>query len=100
MCKKRNTVTAVISAKGTGAKKIRCDECIRKFLQVLNLHGIETVGSCCGHRRYPLTIICKRIDGRYFELISGTDIPRTRNFYKMDAKGFYYIPETIGGKHG
>jgi len=93
MCNKRNTVMAVLSAKGVGAKKIRCDVCIRDFLQTLNLYGIETVGSCCGHGRYPLTVIWKRVDGKYFELISGVNIPRTRNFYRTDKDGFYYIPE-------
>jgi hypothetical protein len=55
--------------------------------------GFKTVGSCCGHGIYPLTIVCRTVEGKYFELISGIDIPRTRNFYRLDKDGFYFIPE-------
>jgi len=29
------------------------------------------------------------------DLVSGTRIPRRRNFYRRDADGFYYIPEVV-----
>jgi len=47
-----------------------------------------------------LTIIC-RVRGRrnrFYELISGKEIPRKRNFYKKDKEGYYYIPETVEGR--
>lgn len=75
------------------------DKCIRHLISSLNQHGYVTVSSCCGHGKYPLTVIC-RVHGRrnrFYELISGKEIPRTRNFYKRDKEGFYYIPETIEG---
>jgi hypothetical protein len=65
------------------------------MLYVLNLYGIKTVGSCCGHGRYPLSIIYKTAMNEYYELISGQRIMRTRNFYKKDKDGFYYIPEAL-----
>lgn len=47
---------------------------------------------------YPMTVITKyRYRGKpgYVELFSDITIPRSRNFYKKDKQGFYYIPETI-----
>jgi hypothetical protein len=77
-------------------KWIRVDPCIRHLITSLSNHGYRTVASCCGHGIYPMTIICQVGNSkRYYDLISGEDIPRTRNFYKMDSNGFYYIPETI-----
>jgi len=64
----------------------------------LNIHGIQTVGSCIGHGRYPLSIVYKTADINgvaYYELISGVRIPRTRNFYVTDKYGYYYIPEAL-----
>lgn len=29
------------------------------------------------------------------EIISQKIIPRTRNFYKKDSEGYYYIPEVL-----
>jgi len=53
------------------------------------------VACCCGHGRYPTTIVVKYSSGRIREVLSETDIPRTRNFYKLDSEGFYYIPEVV-----
>ena len=53
----------------------------------------ETLSSCCGHNRYPMTIVVRDRNGKVFDLISGKDVPRKRNFYKQDQEGFYYIPE-------
>jgi len=32
-------------------------------------------------------------DGVVVDICSGEIIPRKRNFYKKDKKGYYYIPE-------
>jgi len=64
----------------------------------LNVFGIQTVGSCCGHNHYPLSIVyrtCHNGVETFYELISGVEIPRTRNFYVKDRDGFFYIPEAI-----
>jgi len=75
----------------------RIDMCIRPFILNLNLmrdKSFKILACCCGHNKYPLTIVVS--DGKkIFELVSGKAIPRTRNFYKSDGKGFYYIPETM-----
>ena len=94
MCQKRSSVNCIISY-NKSFKKIRVDPCIRHLILSLNNHGYTTVACCQGHGRYPLTVICKTKTNRYYDLISGKDIPRTRNFYKKDSNGFYYIPELI-----
>lgn len=91
---KRSNVVCELENK----KRFRVDGCIRKMIQELNSYGIITVGSCCGHNRYLLSIVCKsaNIDGDYYyELITGVKIPRTRNFYVKDRFGYYYIPEAL-----
>ena len=99
MCRKRSTVLAEV----TPFTRFRCDSCIRNLLESMNQHDYHTVASCCGHGRYPMTIVCKRKRGRifvdkYYDVISGIEIPRTRNFYRLDSEGYYYIPETIKGE--
>ena len=55
---------------------------------------VKPLGSCCGHFIYPMTIVVT--DGeKVWELMSGVEIPRKRNFYKLDNGGFYYIPEVM-----
>ena len=84
----------------------RIDKCIKPFVEWLkNKH--QPIASCCGHEKYPLTVVVKEEiviedksvpTGRksviiYREIISQTIIPRTIKFYKRDSKGYYYIPE-------
>ncbi len=70
----------------------RIDPCIQDFIFRLKQYGIVTLGSCCGHKKYPMTIVVKDYAGIY-EIISGVDIPRKKKFYKKDKQGYYYIPE-------
>jgi len=36
----------------------KVDECIRDIVTVINRYGIyRTISSCCGHNKYPRTII-------------------------------------------
>lgn len=73
------------------------DECMRTFILLLNLYlGGEhkTVSCCCGHNRYPMTLLIRGDkDGPIVDICSGEIVPRKRNFYKKDKKGYYYIPE-------
>lgn len=97
MCKKRNSVVGIVFVDDE-LKHIRVDSCIRHLPYVLSNSGFDVVASCCGHGKYPLTIICKnkrRTKNNHYDLISGKDIPRTRNFYRLDSEGFYYIPEVV-----
>ena len=67
---------------------------MRLLVNSLSMHGYKTVGCCCGHGIYPMTVICQvGNQNRFYDLISGEDIPRKRNFYRLDSEGFYYIPE-------
>ena len=70
------------------------DPCIRILIKNLNYFGIKTLACCCGHKKYPMTIIVESGYGN-FELISGSIIPRKKRFYKKDKQGYYYIPEVI-----
>ena len=92
MCQKRNTLRLMIKG-----KKIRVDACMRNLLRILNLHGIRTVGSCCGHGKYNMSIVVKSygINGKIYDLISDITIPREIMFYKKDKEGYYYIPEVV-----
>ena len=55
----------------------------------------RTLACCCGHGKYPQTIIVQIEGSLPFEIFSQKFIPRKRNFYRRDEDGYYYIPETI-----
>ena len=81
----------------------RIDPCMRELifnLKVLLMKGNNLVACCCGHGKYPMTIVIKGFKGVIFDLVSNKEIPRTRRFYKKDSEGYYYIPETIEAKNG
>jgi len=82
------------------------DECMKNLVKALNREGLKTYASCCGHERYPMTIIMKDEIGMAYDFISGRVlVGRKKKFYKKDKEGYYYIPETqsvdsgkLGGK--
>lgn len=85
----------------------RIDPCMKEEIKEFNkalklfkhyLDYFKIVACCCGHGKYSKTIILKskaELDDvfSYFDHFSGVEIPRTRNFYKKDKQGIYYIPE-------
>ena len=71
----------------------RIDPCMKNLICVLKDKGFETLGCCCGHGKYNMTIVCKDQFGRIFDLISLKDIPRKKRFYKKDKQGYYYLTE-------
>ena len=79
------------------------DICMRPLIKFLQEEW-KTVACCCGHGRYPITVVVETgHDGEnylYEELFTGIQILRTRRFYKKDEQGYYYIPETLRGKDG
>lgn len=95
MCKKRNSIeTPYKNSLGYNAK---VDSCMVEDLKAINKFGHKTKASCCGHGRYPKTIVVS--NGEFiFELKSRKIIPRIRNFYRIDTKGYYYIPEVSNAK--
>jgi len=90
MCDKRNSVIAKIHG-----GDIRLDPCLREQIIKLNYIAPFTVASCCGHYRYPETILVMYDLGTVREIRSGVIIPRKRRFYKIDTYGYYYIPELM-----
>jgi len=79
-------------------KMIKVDDCIVDEIYKWMNFGFVTLGSCCGHGKYPKTIVVK--DNRMgLEVFSGKIIPRKKRFYRKDKNGFYYIPEAIKTWH-
>ena len=100
MCDTRNSRRITL-----GERTFRVDGCMRKTIQDMNDPcsdhvTIETLGCCCGHGRYPETIIIRADHGGIYEYHSGIEIPRTRRFYLTDDDGYYYIPEISKPKKG
>ena len=85
----------------------RIDSCMIKLCQSLSYHldkNLEIVACCCGHGKYPMSLIIKhKINNRLFdmgivyplEIFSRTLIKRKKRFYKRDKQGYYYIPEVL-----
>ena len=69
-----------------GNPRVR-DKCLKNVLQLLSELGIRTRGSCCGHSKYPVTIVI-RVGNKAVELFSGKEISRTKRFilYKTNRK--------------
>jgi len=74
----------------------RIDKCMIERIKKLKKKGIEVISCCCGHGKYPTTIIIRHGKIAY-DIISKKVIPRTRRFYKKDREGYYYIPEVVKG---
>lgn len=71
----------------------KIDSCMKGLIKYLKKTGVQTLACCCGHDRYPMTVVVRARAGRVFELFSGQNIPRVRRFYRKDLAGYYYIPE-------
>ena len=94
MCQRGETEEAIIEG-----KSISVDRCIREKVQEINDMGYVTISSCCGHGRYPPTIVIGQYceDGRVmgdFEFFTSKNIWRDkRKIYSRDIDGFHFIPE-------
>jgi len=76
----------------------RIDKCMRGFMMRLKVHlreGHKIVACCCGHNKYPMSIVIEDEYKNHYDLVSGELINRTRKFYKRDKEGYYYIPEVV-----
>ncbi len=80
--------------KGCGRK---IDSCMIQLINYLKKENYKTLGCCCGHGKYPATVIVKNEHGLIYELLTKgmPVIPRKKKFYKKDKQGYYYIPETL-----
>jgi len=89
MCQSRNTGKAHVLD-----KIVRVDKCLENLIDFINTHShYRTLGCCCGHSKYPMTIVVQPSVGEKFELLSNIIIPRKKRFYIKDKYGYYYIPE-------
>jgi hypothetical protein len=69
--------------------------------KIKEINGIDdgrhysTVASCCGHGKYPPTIVVrnKMDNGFIFEWFTmcPLDKPKKHRYYKRDQEGYYYI---------
>ncbi len=86
MCKKTNYKTP----------NPRIDKCMRNLIRYLKFcSNLKVVACCCGHGKYPMTIVVEWMPEYKREIISDTIITRKRKFYKRDKQGYYYIPEVV-----
>lgn len=106
MCMKRNSIKRKFTLTTKIDKiiyfddfKIRIDPCMYNIIKFLNYQGIKTLACCCGHNKYPMTIVVKLGKARIKEIFIGKGIPRKRRFYFKDKEGFYYIPEVKDEKN-
>lgn len=91
MCERGTTREVII-----GGKSISIDSCIADIVDVINKSGrFHTLGSCCGHGIYPVTIVVR--DALFpqmaMDYATRIPIPRKRHFYRRDASGIHFLPE-------
>lgn len=74
----------------------RIDPCMRPLIEWLNGIGYKTKLCCCGHGKYPMTIVIDMNKRSYQEILSGGcwDKPKAK-FYKRDKQLVYFIPERL-----
>ena len=78
----------------------RIDPCMKNYIKVLNVlldKQFKIVACCCGHKKYPMSIIVisKNLNIP-LDIVSGKNLSRKKRFYLKDKQGYYYIPETLG----
>jgi hypothetical protein len=72
------------------------DPCLKNLIGYLNGQGIETVACCCGHGIYPMSIIVRTKEpGVTMDACSGAMFRDRKKYYRRDADGVYFIPETV-----
>ena len=100
MCNKRNSTKVEIvenreeHPRFCGKYIFKADGCMANLIKLLNSKDLRTLGCCCGHGKYPMTIIAEDENG-IFEVVSDKDIPRKKRFYRKDGEGYYYVPEVV-----
>ena len=74
----------------------RIDPCMKRLVTYLKLYlkeGYKPVASCCGHGKYPMTVV---VFGK--EIFSDKRLSNVSRFYKRDKQGYYFIPEVSSEK--
>ena len=92
MCQRGETKEVIIEG-----KSISIDSCIARDVRHINRRfkdSLITIGSCCGHGKYPPTIVVRGLNtGKHIEFYTGREIPRKRNLYYKDDEGIFHLPE-------
>ena len=80
--------------------KTRIDPCMRSLCRFIDdSTRYKVLMCCCGHGKYPMSIIVKDINyNSQFDIISEVMLNDKKRFYKRDKQGYYYIPEVIKRK--
>ena len=75
----------------------RIDRCMTNLIDRMDgCENLQTIASCCGHGRYPMTIVARNQFGGIYEVMSDVPLRSTqKKFYKRDMDGYYYIPEVL-----
>lgn len=75
----------------------RIDPCMREVIRNLQKLKIRTLSCCCGHGKYPMTLIVNIGLSKQLalEIFSGIQIERKKRFYKRDKQRYYFIPEVV-----
>ena len=75
----------------------KIDPCMIEVIKNLQELKVQTLACCCGHGKYPMTIVVNiGFDALIpLEIFSNKVIQRKKKFYKKDKAGYYYIPETL-----
>jgi len=76
----------------------RIDTCLRKIVdEINNGEKFHTVASCCGHGKYPATIVIRDINGYIYEYYSRQllDKAKKHRYYRKDKQGYYYISQIM-----
>lgn len=71
------------------------DKCMEWIGYFNNNEKLQIVACCCGHGKYPMTIVVRNFQSLVWELLSNKRIPRKTRFYVKDKQGYYYIPEVL-----
>lgn len=75
------------------------DRCMVPIIREHIRNGTGTIACCCGHGKYPMTVIYRALGGNSIEYYTRTILlrkngqPRIRNLYTMDEEGLYFIKE-------
>jgi len=72
----------------------RIDKCLIEVIEkIKEVFDFETLSSCCGHGKYPKTIVCRNRQGEIFEFFSLKSLKKTKRnrYYKKDEQDYYYL---------
>ena len=78
----------------------RKDKCLITKIELINAMKVyQTLSSCCGHNKYPETIVVMDRKSKRVSLFDSPHIflgygrRKGNRYYKTDQENFYYIPE-------